>query len=293
MSDKSGLRLLAVTAHPDDETFGCGGVLAKYANEGVTVSVVCATRGEAGQISDPSLATPENLPAVREKELREACKTLGVHNLEILGYRDSGMAGTEANGHPQSLFKANRSELIGKIVASIRREKPQVVVTFDPSGGYGHPDHIIIHEATLKAFFLAADAEQYAAQLTNGLRPFGPRKLYYFVFPRSGAIAFREALKAAGVANDIIEGEQEMGVPDEEITTILDVGQYADLKEKAARAHLTQTMGDDAFTWLPEELRNKFLSMEHLIRAAPPFVRGKDPLEADIFEGINITSDRS
>ena len=172
-------------------------------------------------------------------------------------------------------------------MAAIRREKPQVIITFDPSGGYGHPDHITIHEATLKAFSLASDAEQYAAQLANGLSPFEPRKLYYFVFPRSGAIAFRQALKEAGVANDIIEREQEMGVPDEEISTILDVGQYAELKEQAARAHQTQTMGDGVFNWMPDKLRIQFLSTEHLVRAIPPFVLAKDPKETDLFDGIS------
>ena len=287
MPDEPGLRLLAVTAHPDDETFGCGGVLAKYANEGATVSVVCATRGEAGQISDPALATPENLAEVREEELRQACQTLGVHHLEVLGYRDSGMDGTESNHHPLSLLQAERTELTGKIVAAIRKEKPQVIITFDPSGGYGHPDHITIHEATSKAFFLASDAEQYAAQLTNGLSPFEPQKLYYFVFPRSGAIAFRQALKEAGVASDIIEKEELTGVPDEEISTILDVGRYSEIKERAAQAHQTQTMKDDVFDWMPETLRNRFLSTEYLVRAVPPFIPADDPTETDLFGGVS------
>ena len=287
MPDERGLRLLAVTAHPDDETFGCGGVLAKYAGEGVTVSVVCATRGEAGQISDPSLATQENLGEVREKELRRACQALGVRNLEVLGYRDSGMEGTESNHDPRSLLQAERTGLIGKIVAAIRKEKPQVVITFDPSGGYGHPDHITIHEATLKAFFLASDAEQYTAQLTNGLSPFAPRKLYYFVFARSNAIAFRQALEEAGAASDIIEREESMGVPDEEISTMLDVRQYSDIQERAARAHQTQMREDDALDWMPEEVKDRFLSTEHLVRAVPPFVAGDDPVETDLFDGIS------
>ena len=141
--------LLAVFAHPDDETFGGGGLLARYAAEGVRVSMVCAPRGEVGEISDPSLATRENLGEVRERELRDACRVLGIEEPIILGYRDSGMAGTSDNANPRAFSQADQEEVVEKVVEIIRRERPHVLVTFDPNGGYGHPDHIRIHQATL------------------------------------------------------------------------------------------------------------------------------------------------
>ncbi|MFQ5873964.1 MAG: PIG-L family deacetylase, partial [Dehalococcoidia bacterium] len=177
--------LMAVLAHPDDETFGCGGLLARYAAEEVRVVLICATRGEVGEISDPSLATVENLAQVRERELREACDILGVEEIIILGYRDSGMAGTPDNEHPQALCRAPQAEVVGGIVEVVRREKPDVILTFDLRGGYGHPDHIAVNQAAREAFAAAANPSRYPEQLDGGLRPHRPRKLYYFVIPRS------------------------------------------------------------------------------------------------------------
>ena len=114
----------------------------------VRVGLICATRGEVGEISDPSLATPEDLGCVREQEFRAACKALGVKELFILGYRDSGMAETLENQHPQALCQASPNEVVGRIVEIIRRLKPHVMLTFDQNGGYGHPDHIFIHRAS-------------------------------------------------------------------------------------------------------------------------------------------------
>jgi LmbE family N-acetylglucosaminyl deacetylase len=145
---------MAVFAHPDDESFGIGGTLARYsADPGVQVVLVCATRGEAGEISDPSLGTKDRLAEVREAELRCAVTALGIDELLLLDYRDSGMAGTPENLHPQSLNMADFDEVVGKIVYQIRRLRPDVIITFDPTGGYGHPDHVAIHYHTRAAFF--------------------------------------------------------------------------------------------------------------------------------------------
>lgn len=131
--------LLLCLAHPDDESFGSGGMMAMYATQGVNVSLVCATRGEVGEISDPTLATPDTLSQVREAELRCACETLGVNEPIFLGYRDSGMAGTDDNHHSDAFANAPAEAVVPHLVEIIRRLRPQVVVTFDPSGGYGHP----------------------------------------------------------------------------------------------------------------------------------------------------------
>ena len=176
---------MAVFAHPDDESFGIGGTLTRYGSDpDVRVVLVCATRGEAGEISDPGLATPDSLGAVREQELRCASRAMGVDELHMLGYRDSGMAGTPENMDPGSLAIADFDEVVGKIVALIRREQPDVIVTFDETGGYGHPDHIAVHYHTKAAFAAAADPTRYAEQIKMGLEPHQAQKLYYTAIPR-------------------------------------------------------------------------------------------------------------
>src|SRR5687767_1476631 len=129
--DMMSAALMAVYAHPDDEVFGVGGAMGYYADRGVKTILVCATRGEVGEISDPALATPETLAEVREQELRCAASTLGVSELIFLDYRDSGMDGTPPNQDPRAFIQANPEEAIEKLVRLIRREQPQVVLTFE------------------------------------------------------------------------------------------------------------------------------------------------------------------
>ena len=287
MDDKTRLRLLAVLAHPDDETFGCGGTLAKYADEGAHVTLICATRGEVGEISDPSLATRDNLAQVREQELRDACSVLGIDELHILGYRDSGMADTPDNLNPRSLCQASRHEVVGRIVEIIRRTKPHVILTFDPNGGYGHPDHIFMHLATREAFNASTEEDSFREQIANGLETYKPQKLYFMAFPRSLTTAFQQAMIAAGIQSDFTKIDSDsMGVPDEQITTVVDVSRYSKQKEQAALCHRTQIQGDDPFSWIPESVRTQFLSTEHLVRAEPPFASPQDAKEQDIVWGI-------
>src|SRR2546425_461744 len=184
-------RLLGIFAHPDDEG-SMSGALLKYSTLDVETGLVCATRGEVGEIADPALATPENLGEVREGEMRAAAEVLGVHNLWFLGYRDSGMAGTPENKDPLSLAQASAAEVVGKLVGIIRQFRPQVMVTFDETGGYGHPDHIAIYRHTTSAFHAAADAVQYP-ELGSA---FAVSKLYYTAFPRSIVRAMGTWLKS-------------------------------------------------------------------------------------------------
>jgi LmbE family N-acetylglucosaminyl deacetylase len=173
--------LLAVLAHPDDETFGMGGTLALYAARGVAVHLICATRGEAGTVSPEFMQHHDSIASLREHELRCAAQHLGLRGVHFLDYRDSGMPGSADNQHPRALISAPQSEVVAKIAALIREIKPQVVVTFDPMGGYGHPDHIATHKATVEAFHTAGDP----SMVTQGLPPHRPDKLYYSVFSRS------------------------------------------------------------------------------------------------------------
>jgi LmbE family N-acetylglucosaminyl deacetylase len=172
--------LLAVLAHPDDETFGTGGTLAHYSRQGVEVHLVCATRGEAGDVPGDLMEGFDSVGDLRESELRCAAEHLGLAGVHMLGYRDSGMAGSPDNHHPQALVAQDMDTVIAKVVHYIRLLKPQVVITFDPIGGYMHPDHIAIQRATEKAFYAAGDLNQYP----DDLPVYQPQKLYFNTFPR-------------------------------------------------------------------------------------------------------------
>lgn len=172
--------LLAVLAHPDDESFGMGGTLALYAQRGAEVHLVCATRGEAGEMDPEYLEGFGSIAERREHELRCAAETIGLAGVHFLDYRDSGMHGSENNHHPQALAAAPLDEVAGKITHLIRRFCPQVVLTFDPIGGYRHPDHIAVHQATVLAFERAGDPAAYPGDRP----PYRPQKLYFHTISR-------------------------------------------------------------------------------------------------------------
>lgn len=172
--------LLAVLAHPDDESFGMGGTLAFYASQGVKVFLVCATRGEVGTVDPEYMAGFQSIAELRESELRCAARHLGLTEVFFLNYRDSGMPGSEDNRHPDAQINRPAAEVAARVVHYIRRLKPEVVVTFDPIGGYRHPDHIQTHQATVIAFEKAADPAFHA----EAGEPFQPRALYFHTIPR-------------------------------------------------------------------------------------------------------------
>jgi N-acetyl-1-D-myo-inositol-2-amino-2-deoxy-alpha-D-glucopyranoside deacetylase len=172
--------LLFVGAHPDDETFSVGGTLAKYATSGAAVYYACATRGEVGEADPVYMCGFASIGDMRWSELECAARILGLAGVIYLGYRDSGMPDTADNKHPQALAAAPLEDVAGRIIKVIRELKPEVMITFDPIGGYRHPDHIAVHNATVKAFHAAGEPEQYPE---TGL-PFQPDKLYFTIFPR-------------------------------------------------------------------------------------------------------------
>ncbi|MDP1548494.1 MAG: PIG-L family deacetylase [Anaerolineales bacterium] len=173
-------KILAVLAHPDDESFGLGGTLALYALRGYETYYVCATRGEEGSADEEFLKGYKDTAEMRTDELMRAAKHLGLKEVFFLGYRDSGMPGMDANNHPDAQINHPVEEVAGKVVKYIRSLKPDVVITFDPIGGYKHPDHIHIHKATVFAFANADNASFYP----EAGDPFKPQALYFQVFPR-------------------------------------------------------------------------------------------------------------
>lgn len=279
--------LLAVFAHPDDESFGIGGTLARYAAEGVRVVLACATLGEAGEINDPRLGTREQLAEIRERELRCACDVLGISELHLLGYRDSGMAGSPDNDDPRALVQADPAEAVGKIVRVIRQVRPQVVVTFDQGGGYGHPDHIAIHRHTVTAFRAAGDPGQYPEHLViMGLEPHAPQKLYFTALPRRFFRGLVQRLKALGLEDRFVDFDWESrGIPDELCTAEIDVSAYVDIKLQAFQCHRSQLSPDSPFSLLPPEVRWDFMSTECFSLAGSRLEPGQEP-ETDLFATV-------
>jgi N-acetyl-1-D-myo-inositol-2-amino-2-deoxy-alpha-D-glucopyranoside deacetylase len=274
--------ILAIYAHPDDETFGTGGTLAHYARQGSQVTLVCATRGEAGEISDPELASPETLGQVREMELDCAAHKMGIEEVFFLNYRDSGMAGTAENDDPRAFVNAPAEEVVGRLVALIRRLRPQIVITFEPHGGYGHPDHITIHHHTLTAFHAAADPERYP--LAGD--PWQAERLFYSVIPRSLFDQLRQWLAEAGEDTaDLDQFEADgSGWPDDQIHVVMDISALVEAKWQALECHATQFGPDNLFRRVPEEKAKAAISQEHFAQAWPP--PPADLQRNDLFAGL-------
>src|SRR2546421_1717784 len=267
------LGLLAVFAHPDDESLAMGGTLARYAHAGVEVSLLCATRGEWGLISDPTLATRENLPEVREGELRAACQVLGISQLHFLDCPDSNVNHTDW------------PEVEEKIVRHIRKMRPDVIVTFGPDGLYGHPDHIAVGTLATDAFKSAGDASRYTEQLEQGLQPHRASKLYYAQFPQTLAAELIASLSVAHDSPQIWGFDADLfGVPEELITTRVDVGDEVLKKLEALRCHRTQLEADNVFTLIDEYTARRFLSQEYFRLVEPNAIYGI--IEEDLFDNV-------
>ncbi len=274
MEEAEKLSMLAIFAHPDDESFPTGGALARYAREGVAVSLVCATRGEAGEISDPALATPQTLGRVREEELRRACTVLGVTHLRFLDYLDG------------TLPEVDRHEAEGKVVLAIRELRPQVVLTWGPEGGYGHPDHIAVHDWATAAFETAGDPGAFPEQFLEGLEPWTPLKLYNLAMPRErfqriGEIAKQFAQITAWDNRDW----STFGVPEARITTCVNVAPYVDTKLKAIGSHQTQFSPNHPYAVLPRDLVGEFFREECYVLAESR-LSAPGGREDDLFQGI-------
>jgi len=276
--------LLAVFAHPDDETFGTGGSLAHYASQGVDVHLVCATRGEVGEVEPELMKGYQSIGELREHELRCAAQHLALAGVHFMDYRDSGMAGSPENNHPRALVQADVSKVAGEIVQLIREIRPQVVITFDPIGGYMHPDHIAIQRATEKAFYAAGDPAQYPSNLPA----FQPVKLYFHTFPRGFMRTAVWMMRLTGKDPRKFGKNQDidlMKISEARfpVNAVVDYRTVLEKKNMAVACHASQggmriTRGN------MEWFRKLFGINDKYMRAYPPPSKKR---EHDLFEGID------
>jgi N-acetyl-1-D-myo-inositol-2-amino-2-deoxy-alpha-D-glucopyranoside deacetylase len=291
-------RILLVHAHPDDETINNGATMARYVAEGVQVTLLTCTLGEEGEVLVPELEllAPEHadqLGGYRIAELRAAMAALGVTDWRFLGgpgrYRDSGMMGTPANEKPRAFWNADLDEAVGHAVAVVREVRPQVVVTYDENGGYGHPDHIQAHRVAMAAVDRAADRD-WRPDLGEA---WDVAKVYWCCVPRSVLREGAEAMAALGEESPFAQlGEIDdipFAVPDELVTAAVDGRPYAGHKDTAMRAHATQITVDGPFFALSNDLGQEVLGVEHyrLVRGERgPAGRAPHGWEDDLFAGL-------
>jgi N-acetyl-1-D-myo-inositol-2-amino-2-deoxy-alpha-D-glucopyranoside deacetylase len=283
-----------VHAHPDDETIGTGATMAKYAAEGAHVTLVTCTLGEEGEILVPELAhlaadRDGGLGQHRIEELAGAMAALGVTDHRFLGgagrWRDSGMMGTPPNDDPASFWRADLDEAVGALVAVVREVRPQVMVSYDANGGYGHPDHIQAHRVALAAFDAAADPARYP----EAGSPWAPVKLYETALPLSFLREAYDALRALGEEAPFgvtSPDDLPFGVPDEQISTAVDARDQLATKLAAMRSYPTQIEVNGHFFALSNNVGQGAFGVEHyrLVRGPIP---AAGELETDLFAGVN------
>lgn len=288
-----GKRMLISVAHPDDESFGMAGTIARYASEGVAIYLICMTNGDVGSADPEYMQSYESVAQLRMTELCCAARELGLAHVYAFGYRDSGMAGSPDNHHPDSLHAAPLEEVTRRVTEVIREVRPQVVITFDPYGGYGHPDHIKVHEATTRAFEAAGDPAQFAEQVESGLQPYRPQKLYFMTFDRRVLRLFVKLMPLFG------QDPRHMGRnKDIDYTEIarhaypmhafITTREFAAQAERARMCHASQLGGMGRPTLMQRARRLLTgLYTETYMRAYPP-VDGKHLRETDLFAGVQV-----
>jgi N-acetyl-1-D-myo-inositol-2-amino-2-deoxy-alpha-D-glucopyranoside deacetylase len=282
----NSLGLVCLHAHPDDEAIATGGSLARYAAEGVRTAVITCTGGERGEIYNMDEAqTRPRLAEVRLAELTAALDRLGAGPPRMLGYVDSGMAGTDGNDDPASFWRADFDEAVGRLVAMLRELRPDVFVTYDAFGGYGHPDHVQTHRIGLVAAEACGKAEVYPDA--------GPawriRKVYFSTIAKSWALKASRELVALGLPSpfgDDIATLEDVGVGthDDELDAVVDVGAHLATKMAALREHVSQLDRASFFLNMPEDLEGRAFGVEAFVRlrsdVAVPAV------EDDLFTGL-------
>jgi N-acetyl-1-D-myo-inositol-2-amino-2-deoxy-alpha-D-glucopyranoside deacetylase len=293
----SDRRLLLVHAHPDDETIGTGATMARYAADGAQVTLLTCTLGELGEILVPELEglawdRADQLGGYRIAELAEAMRVLGVSDHRFLGgagrWRDSGMMDTPGNDDERAFWRCDKDEAafdeaVSQAVAVIREVRPQVLVTYDEIGGYGHPDHIMAHRVAMAA----ADR---AARPGGAGEPWSITKIYWTAIPKSVLQQGIDALKESD--NSFFDGVERaedlpMGNDDAEVTTAVDGREFSAAKQDAMRAHASQISVDGPFFALSNNVGLELMSVEYfrIVRGEPAGDRDEAGRETDLFAG--------
>ena len=281
-------RLLVALAHPDDETYGPAGTILRYANSGVAVHLICATRGEAGHVEPQLLEGYDSLADLRIEELLCAARHLGLAGLHLLDYRDSGMEGDPQNQDPASLFQAPIDQVVEAITGLIRQIRPQVVITFDRTGGYFHPDHVKMHTTTTLAFHAAGDPARFPEQLEGGLATCAPQKLYYTAFPRGMLKLLVKVLPlfgqdpaALGHNNDI--DLVRVAAEEQTVTTKIEISKHLEASRQAAQCYASQNPAGG--THIPGFVGRWLFRHDRYERAVPSWTGGR--IERDLFAGVD------
>lgn len=263
--------LLLVHAHPDDEAIATGGVMLRAKQQCHRVVLITATRGEMGEIygMDEESVRPR-LGEVRTEELRRAGEILGVDRQEFLGYRDSDMAGRAGNDDPDCFHRAPLAETAERVAAIMRHELPDVVVTYTPDGTYGHPDHIKAHQATVAAVDLLT---------SEGV---APARFYFHAIPHSVMLQFEERMREAGSSPEAYS-IRFPGIPDDQITTVVDVRDLVGKKRAAFGAHVSQIDPSSPLATMQGHILEAALGTEHFIRARG---QSSEQPERDLFAGL-------
>ena len=280
----AGKKMLVVVAHPDDETFGMGGTLALYSHLGVEIHLICTTRGEVGEVDSRKLKGFSSVGELREHELLCAADVLRLRKVHFLGYRDSGMPGSEENDHSDAFINAPEGEAAKRIAVLIRQIQPEVMLTFDPIGGYMHPDHIAAHEATVAAFQLAGD-ESYK---TDKYNPYTPKKLYFHTIPRAFLNLVVRFMPLFGVDPSQFGKNKDINLAAilaENFPTHAKINyrKYAEVRDRASACHASQG-GDHQSGYLVTWIMRMFSSVETYMRAYPKKIDKK--IEKDFFSEI-------
>ncbi len=282
--------LLTVHAHPDDESSKGAGTVARYHAEGVHTVLVSCTGGEEGDLLNPAMDTPENrarIPEIRAEELAAATAIIGYDEVVLLGYRDSGMAGSPPNENPASFAMAPLDEAVGRLVAVIRRVHPQVIITYpDEQSRYPHPDHLRVHEISVLAFDAAGDPARYP-ELGP---PFTPSKLYYTVWSNVRMRDMHAKFLELGLPSPFDEKWLARIQGDDPVSASIDITGFADVRSDALRAHATQVDPTSAMWFgLPPEVLREIHPFDDYWLAQSRVSEPGTP-EDDLFTGIDVDS---
>lgn len=279
--------MLAVMAHPDDESFALGGTLALYTRLGVQVHLICATKGEVGTVSPEFLESYDDIADLRMNELRCAADRLGIGGLHVLDYRDSGMAGTADNEHPRALAQADPKQVVEAVSDYMRQVKPQVVITHDPQGGYGHPDHIAVHKATVEAY--------HGIGMSQAGVAYSPQRLYFSIFSFRFLRPMLSLMRLFGRDPRKWGRNQDIDLTEAlasqfPVHAKVNYRSVARQKRRAIACHASQLDLGPSMKGVSGLLFrvDRYLAVETYMRADPPVTNGR--MVQDLFEGVQLAS---